>query len=313
MEKINSNEYRKRLKAVNELVEMLKKTLKFDVMTVTPDIADKWLEKNKRNRNHNRANSYVTQMIRNLWGFSGQPIMFSDTDLLLDGGGRLNAVVKSGNPIAATIIYNVPESAFALMDSIKARTFKDVLEASHIFDGEKNEKTIIGYVASMTKRLMEWQCERFGSHGSSTTRNGVANHRECLDFVEDNTLVLRECAKAAAEMRGAKREKLISKKDYFGSMMAYLIINKGWDFTDVYRFFDELTSIHSEIRIEGHPIVTLRSYLRREYAKEMHITDEQRFRMFARAWNDYCNGNEVIRFDLKKSKAVPLQRFDVMK
>jgi hypothetical protein len=66
------------------------------------------------------------------------------------------------------------------------------------------------------------------------------------------------------------------------------------------------------VRIEGHPIVTLRSYLRREYAKEMHITDEQRFHMFAKAWNDYCKGNEVFRFKLEKSKAIPLQRFDAM-
>jgi hypothetical protein len=307
---ISAEEYKKRLEVVNALVELLKKTLKFDVVTVTPELAAEWLNKNKKNRRHNRANSYVTQMIRNMWGFSGQPIIFSDTDLLLDGGGRLNAVVKSGNPIAATIIYNVPESAFVLMDSIKSRTFKDVLEASHIFDGEKER--VVGRAASITKRLMEWQSERYGSHGSSTTRNGVANHQECLDFTEDNLSIIRECAKASVEMSGAKREKLISKQDYFGSMMAYLIIFKGWDFTDVYRFFDELTSIHSEVRIEGHPIVTLRSYLRREYAKEMHITDEQRFHMFAKAWNDYCKGNEVFRFKLEKSKAIPLQRFDAM-
>ena len=307
---INVEEYKKRLEVVNALVELLKKTLKFDIVTVTPELAAEWLNKNKKNRQHNRSNSYVTQMIRNMWGFSGQPIIFSDTDLLLDGGGRLNAVVKSGNPIAATVIYNVPESSFALMDSIKSRTFKDVLEASHIFDGEKER--VIGRAASITKRLMEWQSERFGSHGSSTTRNGVANHQECLDFTENNLSVIRECAKASVEMSGAKREKLISKQDYFGSMMAYLIIFKGWDFTDVYRFFDELTSIHSEVRIEGHPIVTLRSYLRREYAKEMHITDEQRFHMFAKAWNDYCKGNEVFRFKLEKSKAIPLQRFDAI-
>lgn len=303
-----------RIVELNAQVKKLQNNIRFDLKVVTPAMAARWLEKNKKNRDANgpRCCSYARQMLDGVWGFSGQPIIFSDTNLLLDGGGRLSAVVASNMPIISTIIYGVPESAFAIMDSIKSRTFKDVLEASHIFDGEKNRKLIIGYVASMTKRIMEWKCERFGSHGSSCTRS-VANHYECLDFVKNNLEIMRECAKAAAEMRGSKREKLISKKDYFGSVMAYLVIIKGWDFADVYRFFDELTNIHSEVRMEGNPIVTLRSYLRREYAKEMHITDEQRFRMFARAWNDYCNGNEVIRFDLKKSKAVPLQRFDAMK
>jgi hypothetical protein len=194
------------------------------------------------------------------------------------------------------------------MDAIKARSFKDTLEASHLFDGESN--TVIGYVASMTKRIMEWNCERYGSHGAATTRS-VSNNIECLNFVENNISKLRECAKACVEMRGTKREKLISKKDYFGSFMGYLVITKGWDFTDVYKFFDELTNIHSEVRMEGNPITTLRMYLRQTYNKELHITDEQRFHMFSRAWNDYCKGREVKRFDLRKSNEVPLNKLEL--
>jgi hypothetical protein len=309
MIKVMNNE--KEMKELKSILKDLKKKISFDIVLVTPEIAKKWHEKNKKNRKTfggSRVASYVRQMLDGVWGFSGQPIIFSDTGLLLDGGGRVAAVIASNKPIICTVIYGVPESAFVIMDAIKARSFKDTLEASHLFDGESN--TVIGYVASMTKRIMEWNCERYGSHGAATTRS-VSNNIECLNFVENNISKLRECAKACVEMRGTKREKLISKKDYFGSFMGYLVITKGWDFTDVYKFFDELTNIHSEVRMEGNPITTLRMYLRQTYNKELHITDEQRFHMFSRAWNDYCKGREVKRFDLRKSNEVPLNKLEL--
>lgn len=299
------------LKELKALLKDLKKKISFDVELITPELAKKWIKRNTKNRasvGSPRVASYVRQMLDGVWGFSGQPIIFSDSGLLLDGGGRISAVIASNKPIICTVIYGVPESAFVIMDAIKARSFKDTIEASHLLDGETS--TVIGYVASMTKRIMEWNCERYGSHGAATTRT-VSNNIECLNFVENNLNQLRDCAKACSEMRGAKREKLISKKDYFGSFMGYLVITKGWDFSDAYRFFDELTNIHSEIRVEGHPITTLRMYLRQTYNKELHITDEQRFHMFSRAWNDYCKGKEIKRFDLKKSNEVPLSRFEI--
>ncbi len=310
MERLSKEMLAARLAELRAERDLLNKTLRFEVKTITPTIAKQWIKKNTKNRKADgspRVCSYVRQMLDGVWGFSGQPIIFSDTDLLLDGGGRLSAVVASNVPINCTVIYGVPESAFVVMDAIKARSFKDVIEASHILDGESN--TIVGYVASMAKRIGEWACERYGSHGAATTRT-VSNSIELLDFVKENLSKMRECAKACAEMRGAKREKLISKKDYFGSFMGYLTIIKGWDFADVYRFFDELTNIHSEVRVEGNPITTLRMYLRQSHNKELHITDEQRFHMFARAWNEYCKGKEVKRFDLKKSSEVPLSKYE---
>lgn len=310
VDKLSNVELVERVKKLNAIRKELEKKVKFELKTVTPAIAKQWISKNTKNRKSagsSRVCSYTRQMLDGVWGFSGQPIIFSDTDILLDGGGRVSAVIASNCPILSTVIYGVPEEAFAIMDSIKSRSFKDVLEASHILDGETN--TVIGYVASMTKRIMEWTNERYGSHGASTTRIS-SNHIECLNFVEENLIQLRECAKACAEMRGSHREKLMSKKDYIGSFMGYLTIIKGWDFTDVYKFFDELTNVHSVVRAEGNPIAMLRTYLYMSYGNErpLHITDEERFHMFSRSWNEYCMGNEVKRFNLKKCKDVPMHR-----
>lgn len=312
IEQLTKEQSVEKAKRLAETMERLK--LKFELKIITPSIAKRWIKKNTKNRRaegSSRVCSYARQMAANVWGFSGQPIIISDTGLVLDGGGRLGAVISSNSPIISTVIYGVPESSFAIMDSIKARSFKDVLEASHLLDGETN--TIVGYVASMAKRMTEWVNERYGSHGSSTTRNNVLNNCELLDFVEENLVKMRECAKACYELRGAHREKLMKKKDYLGSFMAYLTISKGWDFSDVYKFFDELTNIHSVVREEGNPISTLRTYLRMFYEKEIHITDEEQFHMFSRAWNNYKIGNEIKRFSLKKCKDTPMHKFEFTK
>ena len=313
MEKVTNVELVERVKRLNAFKHKLEKQIKFELKTITPALAAQWLKKNKKNRKSigtTRVCSYTKQMIEDVWGFSGQPIIFSDTGLLLDGGGRLSASVASNCPILSTVIYGVPEEAFVVMDSIKTRSFKDVLEASQLLNGETN--TVIGYIASMTKRILEWTNERYGSHGASTTRIS-SNHIECLSFAEQHLMQLRDCAKACAEMRGAHREKLMSKKDYMGSFMGYLVIIKGWDFADVYKFFDELTNVHSVVRGEGNPIAMLRTYLYMSYGNErpLHITDEERFHMFARAWNEYCMGNEVKRFNLKKCKDIPMHKCEL--
>lgn len=115
-------------------------------------------------------------------------------------------------------------------------------------------------------------------------------------------------------MTGSHREMLISKKDYFSSMMAYLTIFKGWDFSDVYTFFNELTDTRSVIRWEGNPIATLRIYLQRSYGKnkDLFITDEEMFHMFSRAWNEYVNGGLIKRFNLKSCNDVPISKIDFL-
>jgi hypothetical protein len=303
--RISDEEKFERIERLNQVLNSL--NIRFEVGIITPELAAEWLKKNTKNRDvDGRKYSYARQMIEEAWGFSGQPIIFSDTDVLLDGGGRLTGVVTSNSPILSTIIYGVPEDSFKCIDCGKIRTAKDTLAASKILANET--KTIQGYVASMAKRISEWGSNRYGSHGSASSRSNVAGSIEIQNFIEENVTMLRDCAKSAASMMGAHREKLLSKKDYFGSMMAYLTIFKSWDFSDVYPFFNELTDARSTVRGEGNPIATLRTYLQRAYSKDIYITDEERFHMFSRAWNEYLKNGCVKRFSLKSCNDVPMSK-----
>lgn len=303
---ISADELAKRIEKLSAYKDALAPKIKCELVLVTPAIAEEWLKKNTKNRDaKDRGNSYGRQMADGLWDFNGQPIIFSDTDKMLDGGGRCTGIVNSNSPILSIVITGVPEEGFKTMDCGKVRTSKDVLEASKIMDAEK--KNVRNVVAAMGKIMLEWVAERYGSHGAASTRP-TASSLEVQNYIEENLSAMRECAKAAIPMHGAHREELMPSARYFASYMGYLTIVKGWDLSDVIPFFDELTNTTSTIREATHPIAVLRTQLSKARGGSLKITDEERFHMFARAWNCYMMGKPIKRFSQKAGNDVPMSK-----
>ena len=291
LQQISAEELSDRIEVLSALKNELDSKIEAKLVLITPAIASEWLKKNTKNREaKNRGNLYGRIMHDGLWDFNGQPIIFSDTDLLLDGGGRLTGVVNSNCPILSMVITGVPENGFKTIDANKVRTAKDVLEASHILDGEKS--AIVGYVSTMGKMILEWVAGRYGSHGAATTRP-TACSLEVQEYIEAHLSQMRDCAKAAHGMTGANRESLMANGRYYAAFMGYLVIHKGWDLSDVIPFFDQLTDIHSTAREAGNPIATLRTYLFKARLGEIKITDEERFHMVSRAWNCYITDKQI--------------------
>lgn len=100
-----------------------------DVVTVTPDIAEQWLESRGPNRRLNEAN--VARMVLDMgngnWFDHGDPVRFDRKGRLRDGQHRLQAVVRSGKAYAFHVIRNLDEKALQMVDTGKQRSFSDVL------------------------------------------------------------------------------------------------------------------------------------------------------------------------------------------
>lgn len=82
-----------------------------DVRVITPEQAEKMLEKNEQNRKiiKNRAYTYARAMKAGEWRLTGEPIIISTKGMLIDGQHRLMAVTIANTPIefAVTIIRAV--------------------------------------------------------------------------------------------------------------------------------------------------------------------------------------------------------------
>jgi len=153
--RISDEEKAIRIEKLLMRLKELSEKVTFELKLITPDLAAEWLKLNTKNSDaENRKYSYARQMAEGIWGFSGQPIIFSDTNILLDGGGRLTGVVASNTPIISTIIYGVPEDAFKCMDCNKVRSAKDVLYASRILENEtKKSDRLCGFICKKNFRV----------------------------------------------------------------------------------------------------------------------------------------------------------------
>lgn len=98
-------------------------------MTVTPEMAEKWLSQNTHNRNIRRrqVDIYAADMRNGRWRFTGDGIKFAYNEVLLDGQHRLLAIVDADVPVEMTVTYNLDNDAQFVMDNGVKRTTGDAL------------------------------------------------------------------------------------------------------------------------------------------------------------------------------------------
>jgi len=100
------------------------------VETVTPAMAQEWLNVNTNNRPKNKNTVLHSQtMIENgQWQINGESIKISDAGTLLDGQHRLQAIVNSGVPVEMFVVRGLSTEAFQTIDAGKARSYGDFLK-----------------------------------------------------------------------------------------------------------------------------------------------------------------------------------------
>lgn len=109
------------------------------VVTVTPELAREWLEKNmERNRPvmKGTVHGYARLMKAGGWNLTHQGIAFDEDGKLMDGQHRLHAVVEANVPVQMNVTYNVrhtPGEAFTI-DMGRKRTYANITMMSGIDD-----------------------------------------------------------------------------------------------------------------------------------------------------------------------------------
>lgn len=104
------------------------RTPNYEVWTVTPEQAQKWLDEhsNYRKLSASRVASYLHEMRSGLW-LIGQPIIFDETGDLADGQHRLRAIVEYGSPVRVIPLTGVPKDSVATFDQTYVRNAKQVM------------------------------------------------------------------------------------------------------------------------------------------------------------------------------------------
>lgn len=111
-----------------------------EVIQVTPQMAQDWLSKNRRNRHLSSlvVHRYADSMRSGQWIPHGQAIQFDVSGNLVDGQHRLCAVIEAGVPATMLVARNVPSEARDVIDAGRKRTPGDVLA----IEGIRNSVTV---------------------------------------------------------------------------------------------------------------------------------------------------------------------------
>lgn len=114
------------------------------VVTITPDQADRILKTNYQNRtiNSSRVNQYARDMETGRWRVNGETIILDEEGRLLDGQHRLAACVKSNRPFDTILVRGVERDARLTVDSGMSRRLSHRLTMFGFKDGAALSTTV---------------------------------------------------------------------------------------------------------------------------------------------------------------------------
>ena len=106
----------------------------FETITITPEMARKYLERNTLNRplSDKRINRYIREFQAGYWKVNGESIKFAKDGRILDGQHRLWACVLSGKSFRTDVRRNLDPKVFATIDCGGMRSGADALSIKQV-------------------------------------------------------------------------------------------------------------------------------------------------------------------------------------
>jgi hypothetical protein len=169
--------------------------MRVEVMLITPEIAQKWLRRNTKNRKISMAKvkEYTAAIKKGGWILNGDTICFSDKGVLTNGQHRLLGVVASNTPIESVVVYGVEDpEAFKTYDQGLKRTTPQLA----VMMGIKNP-----VIASAVARRLAWfdGVEDWSVINETTTPWNALSGDEVLRYLDENDAEIQQMVE---EMRG---------------------------------------------------------------------------------------------------------------
>lgn len=185
---------------------------------IGPNDAQKLVKNNTLNRTlrPSLVDKYAADMLDGNWKVDGSTVKVGTSGRLLDGQHRLHACIKANVPFTTAIAYDVDESTFDVIDTVRPRTLPDVLG----IEGHKNGKLLAGIAA----RVYQFDRNELGVHHMNT-----GTKLEHMQVIADNPGIL-EAANMVTKLR--------YQKVSIGTIV--FLFGKKYPATKVAQFVDEL-------------------------------------------------------------------------
>lgn len=257
-----------------------------DVITVTPALAQEWLDRNLHNRpiRKNKVDSYARDMKSGNWALNGEAVKFAVDGILLDGQHRLHAIVAAGVPVQILVVSGLANDTQTTMDSGVKRTTGDAFG----LEGMKNAQIL----AATLKKIWMWQQgdHRFAANNYPTTA-------ECAELLARHPEI-HHSVHVATHIRNTFRP---LPPSIVGT--AHFVLSQI-DAEEAGHFFSRVSD---GAGLEpGHPILTLRSRVTNETLAGTTVQAHQRMAYLIRTWNAVRDGRGLTRIQQGPKDPMPM-------
>ena len=253
-------------------------------VSVSSEVAEKWLQYNTHNRPMYEANilKFQGDMEAGRWTMDGAPIRFSRPPVtLLDGQNRLMALANCvpGRELVFCVVRGLDHAVQHTMDIGQGRTPGQQLRLT----GQGNAHQI----ASVTRLLLTWENNwlydsiRQRTISIPQIEEWVAENQKLVDLFNHHLAKTTRSVGATPSVAGA-----------------FALAGMQVDTPATVSFFALLKSRTN--LPEGSPILALDNRLRRIRMERMRVTQRDELALFITAWNMWLKGRSATKIQASK-------------
>lgn len=264
---------------------------------ITPEMAQKYLDNNPKNRNVStkRVEQYAEEMKKGLWNYTHEGIAIDQYGRLLDGQHRLMAIVLSGVAQKMQVTKGLDSEVIHYINRGKNRSIADDL---HINGYKYGPVLGSGLPAYMRMRESKSSLvDTRGLHGKNSISSiEVENElKSDVDFYTD-------IAKLSGEYYLLNKYRFFTKTEYF-AWICFLVKEKNHLLEKVTEFFNDLNNFSGSSTIIMND---LRNRLLTEAKSRKKYLQTEKQKMLIKCWNEWVKGNDIKRLDIRDNQKLDL-------
>lgn len=273
-----------------ERVEHLYPGVSVTIERITPDVAEKMLGMNIKNRDINSKSIVITALQNGEWELNGATIVFDENGILRDGQHRLHACVKTGKPITSVVVRGVKGEAQITMDTGTKRALRDYTKMMGYPD----------YSTVATIGLALYLVDVYGIEAYvSSHRGGKATYKAVIDFIE------RAYPSRIEPIVGDTRSVMNKYKHINSGIMSVAFdAFRAVSNEDYQEFMEQI--------LNRHPACVSVRLLQNAFEKQSaepirakRLPDKYVLAYTIKAWNAYMRGDDVKQLKFRQGGANP--------
>lgn len=269
--------------------------MKTDIVTITPAMAEKWLNgttSGNRSVRRTHVKSIAAQIEKGQWQLNGESIVIDDNGNVADGQHRLLAIIHAGKPVDSIVVRGVDPDSFKTIDSGIARQGGDVLTLS----GYKSGKALAAAINCIHACYVS-----NGFYDTPRTTSGSQIQLTKVDFLR----LVKEydgCTDSVSYIHARSGSVAVFRPAAFASAMHYIFGTENSLARDA--FFNAMATGLPHFTPSDSTIKLRKAYENTAKEREMKGSAKCRYQTWRTAWDQFVTKYEREHRPLRFTETV---------